>query len=54
MNPMGMKPPKKRTTMYFPEGFVSLIVILALFLIGAAAIMLLVLLIIDIKNKKVW
>lgn len=40
--------------MYFPEKLISMIIMAALALIGVGAIVLIVLLIIDLRNKRLW
>jgi preprotein translocase subunit Sss1 len=40
--------------MYFPEKFISTMIIAALAFIAVGAIILIVLLIHDIRNKKLW
>ncbi|TCS90212.1 hypothetical protein EDD80_101411 [Anseongella ginsenosidimutans] len=40
--------------MFFSQGFITFIIILSLVMISVATITLLVLLVNDIKNKKVW
>lgn len=38
----------------FSQGFISFVIVLSLIMISLATIVLLVLLVNDIKNKKVW
>lgn len=40
--------------MYFPEKFISIMIVVALALIAVGAIALIILLINDIRNKKLW
>ena len=40
--------------MYFPESFVHIMIISALVFIGIGSVVLIILLISDIRNKKLW
>jgi len=40
--------------MYFPEKLISIMIVTALAMIAVGAVALIILLIIDIRNKKIW
>lgn len=40
--------------MYFPEKFISIMIMASLVFIGVAALILIILLIRDIRSKKLW